>query len=88
MAKLTPFGVFAVVASAAGTMSFEELARLQVFLGAVRAHGGVADLLALPGPHHEPHAFDVSSQVVGATRDVLITAFATGSALIVLPLIN
>src|SRR5262245_28081561 len=32
MARLTPLGVFAVVASAAGTMSFEELARLQVFL--------------------------------------------------------
>jgi len=32
MARLTPLGVFALVASAAGTMSFEELARLQVFL--------------------------------------------------------
>ena len=61
MAKLTPLGVFALVASAAGTMGFEELARLQVFLVLYIAHGRVADLLALPGSDHQPHAPDVSS---------------------------
>ena len=86
MAKLTPFGVFAVVASAAGTMSFEELARLQVFLVLYVLMAVVLTFWLFPAliTSLTPLTY---RQVVGATRDVLITAFATGSALIVLPLL-
>ena len=86
MAKLTPFGVFAVVASAAGTMSFEELARLQVFLVLYVLMAVLLTFWLFPAliTSLTPLTY---RQVVGATRDVLITAFATGSALIVLPLL-
>ena len=86
MAKLTPFGVFAVIASAAGTMSFEELARLQVFLVLYVLMATLLTFWLFPAliTSLTPLTY---RQVVGATRDVLITAFATGSALIVLPLL-
>jgi Na+/H+-dicarboxylate symporter/ABC-type amino acid transport substrate-binding protein len=84
MAKLTPLGVFALVASAAGTMSFEELARLQVFLVLYMLMAGLLTFWLFPAliTSLTPLTY---RQVVGATRDILITAFATGSALIVLP---
>jgi Na+/H+-dicarboxylate symporter/ABC-type amino acid transport substrate-binding protein len=84
MALLTPFGVFALVASAAGTMSFEELARLQVFLVLYVLMAVVLTFWLFPAliTSLTPLTY---GQVVGATRDILITAFATGSALIVLP---
>ncbi len=86
MARLTPFGVFAVVASAAGTMSFEELARLQVFLVLYVLMAVLLTFWLFPAliTSLTPLTY---RQVVGPTRDVLITAFATGSALIVLPLL-
>jgi Na+/H+-dicarboxylate symporter/ABC-type amino acid transport substrate-binding protein len=86
MAKLTPFGVFALVASAAGTMSFEELARLQVFLVLYVLMAVLLTFWLFPAliTSLTPLTY---RQVVGATRDILITAFATGSALIVLPLL-
>lgn len=84
MAKLTPLGVFALVASAAGTMSFEELARLQVFLVLYMLMSVLLTFWLFPAliTSLTPLTY---GQVVGATRDILITAFATGSALIVLP---
>jgi Na+/H+-dicarboxylate symporter/ABC-type amino acid transport substrate-binding protein len=84
MAKLTPLGVFALVASAAGTMSFEELARLQVFLVLYMLMAVLLTFWLFPAliTSLTPLTY---RQVVGATRDILITAFATGSALIVLP---
>jgi Na+/H+-dicarboxylate symporter/ABC-type amino acid transport substrate-binding protein len=84
MAKLTPLGVFALVASAAGTMGFEELARLQVFLVLYMLMAVLLTFWLFPAliTSLTPLTY---RQVVGATRDILITAFATGSALIVLP---
>jgi Na+/H+-dicarboxylate symporter/ABC-type amino acid transport substrate-binding protein len=84
MAKLTPLGVFALVASAAGTMGFEELARLQVFLVLYMLMALLLTFWLFPAliTSLTPLTY---GQVVGATRDILITAFATGSALIVLP---
>jgi proton glutamate symport protein len=86
VSRLTPIGVFAIVASASGTMSLEELGRLQVYL---LTYVGMALVLALWGLPALIMSFTSLTyrQVVGSTRDVLITAFATGSALIVLPLL-
>jgi hypothetical protein len=86
VSKLMPLGVFAIVASAAGTMDLEELGRLQVYLVTYAAIALLLTLWVLP-------ALIISltpltyRQVVGQTRDILVTAFATGSALIVLPLL-
>ena len=50
-----PLGVFAIVASAAGTMDLEELRRLQVYLVTCTAMALFLTLGA-PRPHHQSHA--------------------------------
>jgi Na+/H+-dicarboxylate symporter len=86
VARLTPFGVFAIVASTAGTMSIEEFGRLQVYLVMYIALTLLFTFWVLPALIMSllPLTY---KDVVGQTKDVLITAFATGSALIVLPLL-
>lgn len=86
VSKLTPIGVFAVVASAAGTMRLEDLSKLQVYLWTYIAIALVLTLWALPALIMSCTTLTYR-QVVGHTQDVLVTAFATGSALIVLPLL-
>ena len=86
IARLAPFGVFAVAANAAGTLSIDEFERLQIYLLIYTAMALLLTFWVLPAlitsllpiPYWE---------VVGQTKDVLVTAFATGSALIVLPLL-
>jgi Na+/H+-dicarboxylate symporter/ABC-type amino acid transport substrate-binding protein len=86
VSRLTPLGVFAIVASAAGTMSIEEFGRLQVYLVTYSALALLLTFWVLPVliTSFTPLTY---REVVGQTRDVLVTAFATGSALIVLPLL-
>ena len=86
VSKLTPIGVFAVVASAAGTMRLEDLSKLQVYLWTYMAIALVLTLWVLPALIMSCTTLTYR-QIVGQTQDVLITAFATGSALIVLPLL-
>lgn len=85
--RLAPFGVFALVASTAGTMSIEEMGRLQVYL---LTYIGAALLLSfwvLPGlvAAMTPIPY---RRVLSGTQDALITAFATYNLLIVLPLLS
>ena len=86
VARLTPFGVFAVAASAAGTMSIEEFERLQLYLLIYVALALLLTFWVLPAliTSFLPLTY---REVVGQTKDVMVTAFATGSALIVLPLL-
>ena len=86
VARLTPVGVFAVAASAAGTMSIEEFERLQLYLLIYVALALLLTFWVLPALITSllPLTYQ---EVVGQTKDVLVTAFATGSALIVLPLL-
>jgi Na+/H+-dicarboxylate symporter/ABC-type amino acid transport substrate-binding protein len=86
IARLTPFGVFAVAASAAGTMNIEEFERLQLYLLIYAALALLLTFWVLPALITSllPLTY---REVVGQTKDVLVTAFATGSALIVLPLL-
>jgi Na+/H+-dicarboxylate symporter len=86
VARLTPFGVFAVAASAAGTMSTEEFGRLQVYLMIYIALALLLTFWVLPVLVTSAIPLTYK-EVVGQTKDVLVTAFATGSALIVLPLL-
>jgi proton glutamate symport protein len=84
---LAPIGVFALIANTAGTMSLEEFGRLQVYIYSYVAvvlflcfwviPGLVSALL--PIPHR---------RVLTCAQDALVTAFATGSLLIVLPLLS
>ena len=84
--KLTPYGVFAIAASAAGTLGLEELGRIQVYLVAYVALSSFLALWILPGlvAALTPLRW---RDVVGASRDALVTAFATGSVFIVLPVL-
>jgi Na+/H+-dicarboxylate symporter len=86
VSRLTPIGVFGIVASAAGTLGLEDLQRLQVYLFTYVAMALVLTLWVLPALITSLTSLTYR-QVVGQTRDILITAFATGSALIVLPLL-
>lgn len=86
VSRLTPLGVFAVVASAAGTMSIEEVGRVQIYVIMYMALALLLTFWVLPAVITS--ALPVTYRaVLGQTSDVLITAFATGSALIVLPLL-
>ncbi len=86
VARLTPFGIFAVAANAAGTMSIDEFERLQIYLLIYTVLALFLTFWVLPALITSllPLSY---RDVVGQTRDVLVTAFATGSALIVLPLL-
>ena len=87
IAELAPIGVFAIGAHAAGTLAFEDLGRLQVYVFTYLATSLVMALWVMPGmiAALTPLSY---RQVVGPIRDVLVTAFATGNLFIVLPMLS
>ncbi len=82
--KLTPYGIFAVAAAAAGTMTVEEVARVQVYLVTYISLALFVTFWAFPAlvaafsdiPYRD---------VLHSFRDPLVTAFATGNQFVVLP---
>ena len=83
---LTPYGVFAIAAVTAGTMTPETLVRLEVYLVSFAAASlllafGVLPLLVTA---MTPFTY---REVIGASRDALLTAFVTNNAFIVLPIL-
>lgn len=84
--SLAPFGVFAITASAFGTMGLEEFGRIQIY---VLTHAVLSLLLAfwlLPGLVTALTSLGYRT-LVSSIWDALVTAFATGSLLIVLPIL-
>jgi Na+/H+-dicarboxylate symporter/ABC-type amino acid transport substrate-binding protein len=85
--RLTPYGLFAIAAVQAGTLSLDELKRLEIYLVTYALCALLVSLWALPGlvaaltpvGHRE---------LLGETRDALIMAFTTGSLFAVLPLLT
>ena len=84
--KLAPIGVFAIAAHMAGTMTIEELGRLQIFILTYAAMALLLTFWVLPGLVTTLTNLRYRD-VVGHTRDALVTAFATGNLLIVLPIL-
>ncbi len=84
--RLAPLGVFALTANTAGTMSFVDLARLQVWVVLFVFIALVLGLWLLPAliTCVTPLRY---TEILRAVRTPLVTAFATGSALVVLPLL-
>lgn len=84
--ELAPFGVFALMASAAGTLDVTELGRIQVYVIAYVGLALVIVFWVLPAlvAVLTPLKY---GQVLGPVRDALVTAFATGNLLIVLPIL-
>ena len=82
--RLTPYGLFAIAASAAGTMSVEQLGRLQIYLVMYVAVGLLVSLWVLPGLVAALTPIPLR-EIFRLTRDPMITAFAAGDVFIVLP---
>ncbi len=84
--KLTPIGVFSIMAAASGTMSFVEFQRLEVYIISYIAISTVVSLWILPGlvTSLTPLSY---RDVIGSTKDALVMAFATTSLFIVLPIL-
>jgi Na+/H+-dicarboxylate symporter len=82
--QLTPYGMFAVAAVAAGTLQIEQLARIQVYLVAYVAVALLLALWVLPGlvAALTPIGY---RDLMRPTRDAFLTAFVAGDLFIVLP---
>jgi Na+/H+-dicarboxylate symporter/ABC-type amino acid transport substrate-binding protein len=85
--RLTPFGLFAIAASAAGTLNIEQLGRLQVYLVTYVAVALLVGLWVLPGLIAALTPIRVG-EIFGLTRDALITAVVAGDLFIVLPVLT
>ena len=81
--KLTPIGVFAIMAAAAGTMTVEEFGRLQVYLVSFNVAAVFLTFWVLPMLVTPLTPFKYKD-IIGLTRDALVTAFTTGNLFVVL----
>jgi Na+/H+-dicarboxylate symporter/ABC-type amino acid transport substrate-binding protein len=84
--KLTPYGIFAIAAAAAGTMTIEELGRVQVYLVTYIGLALLITFWIFPGLVSAVSGIPYR-EVLSTFKDALVTAFATGNQFVVLPLI-
>jgi Na+/H+-dicarboxylate symporter/ABC-type amino acid transport substrate-binding protein len=82
--SLTPYGLFAIAATAAGTLGLEQVGRLQIYLVAYVVVALMVSLWVLPGLVSVLTPIR-ARDVLGESRDALITAFIAGDLFIVLP---
>jgi len=85
--KLTPIGVFAIAASAAGTMTVEEFGKLQVYLVSFNLAAVLLTFAVLPLLLKPVTPFKYKD-IVGLSKDALVTAFTTGNLFIVLTVLT
>ena len=81
---LTPYGLFAIAAVAAGTLTIEQLQRIEVYLVTYVAMALILALWILPGLIVTLTGIRVRD-LFSRTRDSLIVAFVAGDLFIVLP---
>jgi Na+/H+-dicarboxylate symporter len=86
VAKLAPLGIFAISTAAAGTLHPEDLGRLQVFLWVYLVAAALLAFVLLPLLIHWATPFSYR-EVLSTAGEAAITALATGTVLVVLPLI-
>ena len=84
--KILPIGIFAMSASAAGTMGIEEFASMQVYLFSMLVMCGLLAFGVLPWVISSltPLSFADSLRI---SKSAVVTAFATGNVFIVVPVI-
>ena len=84
--RLTPLGMFAIAAAAAGTMRLDEVERLEMyFIVYLAASVGLTFwILPMMVACMTPFSY---RQVMNESKDALVTAFATGKTFVVLPLL-
>ena len=85
--NLTPIGVFAITAAAAGTMTVEEFGRLQVYLVSFNVAALFLTFWILP-MMVTPFTPFKYRDIIGLTRDALVTAFTTGNLFVVLTVLT
>jgi Na+/H+-dicarboxylate symporter/ABC-type amino acid transport substrate-binding protein len=83
---LTPYGIFAIAAHTSGTLNLEQIARIQVYLITYVVVALLVGLWVLPGLISALTPFRYK-EVLGPTRDALITAFMAADLFIVLPIL-
>ncbi len=86
VAKSAPIGIFAIAAAAAGTLQPEELGRLQIFLWVYLIAWTILTLVLLPLLIHWATPFSYR-EIMNMAGEAMITALATGTVLVVLPMI-
>ena len=86
IARLTPVGVFALSATAAGTLRLDQLERLQVYLITYIVMALLVALWVLPGLVAALTTIPFRD-VLFPARNALITAFSAGDLFIVLPVL-
>jgi Na+/H+-dicarboxylate symporter/ABC-type amino acid transport substrate-binding protein len=86
VAKLAPIGIFAIAASAAGTLYAGDLERLQIHLWVYLVAWSILAFLTLPLLVALATPFSYRDVWRGA-RVAMVTAFALGTVLVVLPMI-
>jgi Na+/H+-dicarboxylate symporter/ABC-type amino acid transport substrate-binding protein len=84
--KLTPYGLFAIAANAAGTFDVVQLGRLQVYLIVYGAASLFLCLWVLPGLVAALTPVR-AREMLSRCRDAFVTAFAVGDLFIVLPML-
>lgn len=84
--RTAPVGVFAIAASAAGSLDYEALKGLYVYLVTLTVITALLTFWVFPMLVRTLTKVRYS-EVLSVSRDALITAFATGNLFIVLPLI-
>jgi proton glutamate symport protein len=85
--SLTPYGVFAIAAVVAGTLSLEELQRIEVYLLTYVSMSLLLALWVLPGLVSVLTPIPYRA-LMSRTRDALVMAFMTTSLLAVLPILT
>ena len=83
---LTPYGLFAIAATTAGTMSLDQVERLQVFLVGYCLIALLVALWVLPGLVAAVTPVSMR-ELFALNKNALITAFVAGDLFIVLPVL-
>ena len=86
VAKLTPFGIFAIAANAAGTITLGQIERLQGYMIIYISAAVLITFVALPLAVAAVTPFSYR-EIVGSSRSALLTAFAANNYFIVLPML-
>jgi Na+/H+-dicarboxylate symporter len=85
--KLTPIGVFALAAAAAGTMTIEEFERLQVYFIVFTVGALILTVWLVPMLISSLTPFTYK-EIFRSAKDPLVTGFTTGNLLVVLPMLT
>lgn len=82
--RLTPIGIFAIAAHAAGTLDVQDIQRIGVYLACYTAFAVLLALWVIPGVVSVLTPIR-PGELLASSRDALLTAFLVGDLFIVLP---